>query len=177
MDLCRPMHTQLLSGTKYFLILIDQFTGYTTTKFLKEKEETFSSFKEYKAWAENFHQSKIMKIVSYGGGEFINNCFKDCVKIEGFEHSISPPYTPEHNGIVERDNRSVLEKARCLMLQTKLTDQFWAEATSTTTFLLNVAQKRDKVSPYEKWFKQKGQVSNLKTFGCKAWVRIPPIKR
>ncbi|MBW0524907.1 hypothetical protein O181_064622 [Austropuccinia psidii MF-1] len=165
MDLCGPMHTQLLSGTKYFLILIDQFTGYTTPKFLKQKEETFAAFKEYKAWSETFHQRKIMKIVSDGEGEFVNNFFKECARIEGLEHSISPPYTLEHNGIVERDNRSVLEKARCLMLQTKLTDQFWAEATSTATFLLNVAPKRDKVSPYKKWFNQKLPVLNLKTFG------------
>ncbi|MBW0488406.1 hypothetical protein O181_028121 [Austropuccinia psidii MF-1] len=80
-------------------------------------------------------------------GEFINNCFKNYAKIEGFEHSISPLYTPEHNGIAERGNRSVLEKARCLMQQTKLTDQFWAEATSTATFLLNVAEKHDNISP------------------------------
>ncbi|MBW0532863.1 hypothetical protein O181_072578 [Austropuccinia psidii MF-1] len=118
-----------------------------------------------------------MKIVSDWGGEFVNNCFKECARIEGFEHSISPPYTPEHNGIAERGNRSILEKARFLMLQTKLTDQLWAEATSTATFLLNVAPKRDKVSLYKKWFNQKPPVSNLKTFVCKSWVGIPPIKR
>ncbi|MBW0483301.1 hypothetical protein O181_023016 [Austropuccinia psidii MF-1] len=140
MDLYGPMHTQSPAGTKYFLILIDQFTGYATTKFLKRKGETFVAFKEYKAWAENFHQRKIMKIVSDGGGEFVNDCFREYARIEGFEHSISPPYTPEHNGKAERGNRSILEKARCLMLQSKLTDQFWAEATSTATFLQNATK-------------------------------------
>ncbi|MBW0540999.1 hypothetical protein O181_080714, partial [Austropuccinia psidii MF-1] len=140
-------------------------------------KETFPAFKEYKVWAENFHQRKITKVVSDGGGEFVNNRFKEYVKMEGFEHSISPAYTPEHNGIAERGNRSILEKARCLMLQSKLTDQFWAEATSTATFLLNVAPKHNGISPYKKWFNQEPPVSNLKTFGCKAWIRIPPIKR
>ncbi|MBW0550843.1 hypothetical protein O181_090558 [Austropuccinia psidii MF-1] len=107
-----------------------------------------------------------MKIVSDGGGEFVNNHFKECARIGGFEHSISPPYIQEHNGIAERGNRLILEKARCLMLQTKLTDQFWAEVTSTATFLLNVAPKCDKVSPYKKWFNQKPPVSNLQTFRC-----------
>ncbi|MBW0530709.1 hypothetical protein O181_070424 [Austropuccinia psidii MF-1] len=177
MDLCGPMHTKLLSGTKYFLILIDQFTGYTTTKFLKLKEETFAPFKEYKVWEENFHQRKIVKIVSDGGGEFVNTHLKECVRIEGFEQSISLPYTPEHNGVAERGNRLVLEKARCLMQQKLLTYQFWAEETSTATFLIIVAPKRDKITLYKKWFNQKPPVSNLKLFGCKAWVRIPPIKR
>ncbi|MBW0544368.1 hypothetical protein O181_084083 [Austropuccinia psidii MF-1] len=152
MDLCGPMHTQSLSGMKYFLILIDQFTGYTSTKFLKQKEETFAAFKEYKVWAENFHQIKITKVVSDGGGEFVNNQFKEYAKMEGFEHSISPAYTPEHNGIAER-------------------------ATSTATFLLNVAPKHDGISPYKKWFDREPPVSNRKMFGCKAWIRIPPIKR
>ncbi|MBW0480414.1 hypothetical protein O181_020129 [Austropuccinia psidii MF-1] len=127
--------------------------GYTTTKFLRRKEDTFAALKDYKAWAENLHQRRVVKVVLDGGGEFVNRCFKKYLEIEGFEHSISPPYTPEHNGIAVRGNRSVLEKARCLMQQTKLTDQFWAEAT--------------KIPP----------LSNLRTFGCKAWVRIPPIKR
>ncbi|MBW0559536.1 hypothetical protein O181_099251 [Austropuccinia psidii MF-1] len=144
MDLCGPMHTQSLSGIRYFLILIDQFTGYTTAKFSKQKEETFAAFKEYKAWAENLHQRKIVKIVSDGGGEFNNNYFKKYAKIEGFEHSISPPYTPEHNGVAER-------------------------ATSTATFLLNMAPKCDGISLYKKWFNRKLPVANLRTFGCKAW--------
>ncbi|MBW0557717.1 hypothetical protein O181_097432 [Austropuccinia psidii MF-1] len=124
--------------------------GYTTTKLLKQREETFSAFKEYKTWAENLHQRKIVKIVSDGGGEFINNGFKKYAKIEGIDHSISPPYTPEHNGVEERGNSSVLKKARCLMQQTKLADQFWAEAMYTATFLLNMAPKRDRISPYKK---------------------------
>ena len=57
--------------------------------------------------------------------------------------------------------------------------KFWAEAVSTayysrdqssTIFLKNVIS-------YEHWYGKKSNVSNLKVFGCKAYVQVPDAKR
>ncbi|MBW0466666.1 hypothetical protein O181_006381 [Austropuccinia psidii MF-1] len=63
-----------------------------------------------------------------GGGEFVNSNFRKLTDKYGINHIISPPYTPQHNGIAERGNRSIIEKMGCLLLQSKLPPQFWAEA-------------------------------------------------
>ncbi|MBW0489611.1 hypothetical protein O181_029326 [Austropuccinia psidii MF-1] len=77
---------------------------------------------------------------------------------------------PEQNAFSERGNRSILENKRCLMQTTELTDQFWAEAMSTETFLLNSEPKKHELPPYERWFGTKPPVESLWVFGCKAWT-------
>ncbi|KAJ9536639.1 hypothetical protein OSB04_un000188 [Centaurea solstitialis] len=42
MDLCGPMKFQSLAGRKYILVIVDDFSRYTWTKFLKSKDETSS---------------------------------------------------------------------------------------------------------------------------------------
>ncbi|MBW0467293.1 hypothetical protein O181_007008 [Austropuccinia psidii MF-1] len=70
-----------------------------------------------------------------GGGEFVNKSFKNHCTELGINHTISPPDTPQHNTFSERVNRSILKKARCLLLQSSLPLKFWTEAVSTATFL------------------------------------------
>ncbi|MBW0489909.1 hypothetical protein O181_029624, partial [Austropuccinia psidii MF-1] len=103
------------------------------------------------------------------GNVSINHCTE-----AGINHKISPPYTPQHNPFSERGNRSVLEKARCIMLQSKLPMKYWAEAVSTATFLCNLIPKHeDQKTPYEIWYNTKPSLHRLKPFGCKAWLKIP----
>ncbi|KAI3771143.1 hypothetical protein L6452_02301 [Arctium lappa] len=40
MDLCGPMRTQSLSGKKYILVIVDDYSRYTWVKFLRSKDET-----------------------------------------------------------------------------------------------------------------------------------------
>ncbi|MBW0558315.1 hypothetical protein O181_098030 [Austropuccinia psidii MF-1] len=113
----------------------DQMSGFITTKFLKNKSDCFNHFCIFKLLAENKFTTKIKNILTDGGGEFINKSFKNhCIEL-GINHIISPPYTPQHNPFAERGNRSILEKARCILLQSKLPTKYWAEAVSTATFL------------------------------------------
>ncbi|CAH9109831.1 unnamed protein product [Cuscuta epithymum] len=45
--------------------------------------------------------------------------------------------TPQHNGIAERMNRTLNERARCMRLKSGLPKMFWADAVNTATFLIN----------------------------------------
>ncbi|MBW0476698.1 hypothetical protein O181_016413 [Austropuccinia psidii MF-1] len=74
----------------------------------------------------------------------------------GINHIISPPYTPQHNSFSERGNQSVLEKARCILLQSNLPVKYWAEAVSTETFLCNLVQKdNNNMTPHDIWHKSR----------------------
>ncbi|MBW0482598.1 hypothetical protein O181_022313 [Austropuccinia psidii MF-1] len=174
LDLCGPFQTPSLAGSRYFLIIVDQFSGYITTKFLKNKNDSFNNFRNFCLLAENLHSTKIKNITTDGGGEFANKSFKNHCTNSGINHIISPPYTPQHNPFAERGNRSVLEKARCILLQSKLPVKYWAEAVSTATFLCNLVKKgNNNTTPYEIWHKSKPPLNKLKPFGCKAWLKIP----
>ncbi|UYV62737.1 hypothetical protein LAZ67_2001760 [Cordylochernes scorpioides] len=84
----------------------------------------------------------------------------------GIVHELTAPYTPEQNGISERDNRTIVESARCLLHGRKMSLELWAEAVNTAVYLLNRCTKvLGNSTPYEIWYKRKPSILHLKTFG------------
>lgn len=67
---------------------------------------------------------------------FKNNCD------EGMLHEVPTPYTPQHNGVAERRNRTIMNMVRSMLKGRKLPKYFWGEAVSTTSFILNRSSTR-----------------------------------
>ncbi|MBW0542512.1 hypothetical protein O181_082227 [Austropuccinia psidii MF-1] len=150
MDIVGPISPPSVSGHRYFLTIIDQHTSFKITRFLKRKSEVYEEFIIQQKLIENTHDRKIKKIITDGGGEFINQQFKELANQCGFVHSVAPPYTPEHN-----------------------------EAISTTTYLTNVIPTPSKknLSLYQLWSNNSPRINKIRTFVCKAIFLIPKQKR
>jgi len=171
LDLVGPFSVQSTGGALYFLTIVDQYSGYKHIKFLKQKSDTLEKFLEFKLLAENQLKTSIKRIVSDGGGEFCNSSFKAMVLENGIDHIISPPYTPQHNPFAERANRTILDKARCLLYHSKLPMKYWAEAINSATDLSNILpSKTGDGIPYEIWHGKKPQLDNIRPFGCLVYV-------
>ncbi|XP_041969254.1 uncharacterized protein LOC121730360 [Aricia agestis] len=71
----------------------------------------------------------------------------------GIKHQTSTPYTPEHNGLAERMNRTLVERAKCMLFEAKLQKHLWAEAVTAAAYVVNRSPSRvlSEVTPYEKW--------------------------
>ena len=69
-DVCGPMKTTSLGGSRYFLTFIDDFSRHTWVFSFKEKSETFKIFKEFKAEAENQAGVKLKVLRTDRGGEY-----------------------------------------------------------------------------------------------------------
>ncbi|KXJ79375.1 hypothetical protein RP20_CCG001137 [Aedes albopictus] len=65
-----------------------------------------------------------------------------CMRRDGIIHQTTCPYTPQQNGVAERMNRTLVEKARCMLNDSKLPKKFWAEAVSTAAYLVNRSPAR-----------------------------------
>ncbi|MBW0485649.1 hypothetical protein O181_025364 [Austropuccinia psidii MF-1] len=124
LDICGPIQSASFGGAKYFMIIVDQYTGYINIKFLKLKNDVYLHFRNFKEQAENKQQRKIQNITTDRGGEFVSKNFKSLRDKCGINHTISTPYTPQHNGIAERGKCLIIEKTCCLLLQSKLPPQF-----------------------------------------------------
>ncbi|XP_026475639.1 uncharacterized protein LOC113380719 [Ctenocephalides felis] len=151
-DVCGPMEQLSIGGSRYFLSFQDDYSKMCFVYFLKSKDEVLRCFKEFRA-------------VEY-------------LKENGIIHQRTNPYTPEQNGIAERLNRTLVEKARCLIFDGQLDKKFWAEAVNTAAYLKNRSVTSDLTkTPFELWWKKKPDVSHIKIFGSVVMDHVPKQKR
>ncbi|KAL0270911.1 UNVERIFIED_CONTAM: hypothetical protein PYX00_008181 [Menopon gallinae] len=178
-DICGPMKVRSLGGAKYFVTFIDDCSRYTEVYMLKNKSEVLEKFKIFKARAENITGRKIKYIRTDNAREYLSKEFNNLLERNGISRQLSAEYTPQQNGIAERTNRTLVEMARCLMLQGNLPQSLWAEAINTANFLRNRCPTKalnDK-TPFEAWSGQKPYVGFFRIIGSKAVVLDKGQKR
>eukprot|EP00253_Pinus_taeda_P021493 PITA_21493 len=122
-------------GTLYKLQ--DDFSRNTWIYFLKKKSEVFDRFKEFKALVENQTEKKIKVLRTDNGGEFCSKEFEEFCKKCGIARQKTTPYTPQQNGVAERMNKTLMERARSMLSGAGLGQEFWAEAVDTACYLVN----------------------------------------
>ena len=97
---------------------------------------------------------------------------------EGIVHQTSADYTPEQNGRAERLNKTIFEKVRAQLFESKLPHYLWAAVADTACFIRNCTPvSGSDVSPYEAFYGNVPDVFRMRVFGCKAYVHVPAAKR
>jgi transposase InsO family protein len=109
-----------IGGSKYCLIIVDDYSRFTWVFFLQEKSQTQETLKGFLRRAQNEFGLRIKKIRSDNGTEFKNSQIEGFLEEEGIKHEFSSPYTPQQNGVVERKNRTLLDMARTMLMSTRL---------------------------------------------------------
>ena len=110
----------------------------------------FNAFKVYIVGVENQLSKKIKVLRSDRGGEYFSSEFNSFCEEYGIIHECTTPYTQQHNGIVERKNRTFLEMVNDMLLNAKLNFNLWGQALLTVCHILNrILMKKNEISPYE----------------------------
>jgi hypothetical protein len=96
----------------------------------------------------------------------------------GMARHLTVPGTPQQNGLVERMNRTLLDKVRCMLHESGLTKRFWAEALNTAAYLINRSPSSaiGMMAPMEKWTGVKVDYSHLRVFGSLAYAHVKQDK-
>ncbi|GJU25980.1 retrotransposon protein, putative, ty1-copia subclass [Tanacetum coccineum] len=113
-DVCGPLRHVSRQGASYFITFKDDYSRYGYVYLLKYKHEVFETFKVFKNEVENQLKKTIKAIRSDRGGEYISQEFKDYLKANGIVQQLTSPYTPQHNGVSERRNRTLLDMVKNL---------------------------------------------------------------
>nr|GFA68663.1 retrotransposon protein, putative, Ty1-copia subclass [Tanacetum cinerariifolium] len=93
-------------------------------------------------------------------GEYMSQDFLDHLKDHGIIAHRTHPYTPQHNGVSKRRNKTLLDIVRSMMSQTTLPNSFWDYALETAARILNmVLTKKVEKTPYEVWNGQAPKLS------------------
>ena len=87
------------------------------------------------------------------GGEYCSKEFDDYCSYHGIRREKTVPRTPQENGVSERMNRTIMERARSMRLHVGLPLQFWADAVDTVVYLINrgPSSSLDGIIPEEEW--------------------------
>ena len=171
-DVCGPMSTTARGGFQYFITFTDDFSRYGYVYLMKHKSESLEKFKEFQNEVENQRGKKIKALRSDRGGEYLSHEFSNHLKSCGIVPQLTPPGTPQRNGVSERRNRTLLDMVRSMMSQSDLPLSFWGYALETAAFTLNRVPSKSVVkTPYEMWTGKTPSLSFLKIWGCEVYVK------
>jgi hypothetical protein len=95
MDLFGPIAYISINGSKYYLVIMDDYSRFTWVFFLQEKSQTQETLQGFLRRAQNEFVLRIKKIRSDNGTEFNNSQIEGFLEEEGIKHEFSSPYTPQ----------------------------------------------------------------------------------
>jgi hypothetical protein len=93
---------------------------------------------------------------------------------------VNPPRSPELNGVAERLNRTLEEKATAMIAEKGIGKEFWGEAVVAAAYLKNrspCSSLSRQITPEEAWTGRKPTVKFLKVWGSPTTVLIPKSSR
>ncbi|GKA88885.1 retrovirus-related pol polyprotein from transposon TNT 1-94 [Tanacetum coccineum] len=173
MDLFGPSAVRSYGGNRYTLVIVDDYSRYTWTRFLKDKTEAFDQFKIFSNKIQNQLGCTIVSIRTDHGREFDNEVqFKEFCNANGITHNFSAPRTPQSNDVVERKNRTLQEMSRTMLNEQSLPQKFWCNALDTSTYILNRILIRAILgkTPYELLRGRKPTLDYFRVFRSKCFI-------
>ncbi|GJW72635.1 retrovirus-related pol polyprotein from transposon TNT 1-94 [Tanacetum coccineum] len=172
MDLCGPMRVESINGKKYVLVIVDDYSRYTWTHFLRSKDETPGVLIDFLTLVQRGLHAQVTTVRTDKGTEFLNKTLHAYFAKEGIRHKTSTARTPEQNGVVERRNRTLVEAARTMLSAAKVPLFFWAEAIATTCFTQNrsLVIPRHEKTPYHIINARKLSVKFFHIFGSLCYI-------
>ncbi|GKA48357.1 retrovirus-related pol polyprotein from transposon TNT 1-94 [Tanacetum coccineum] len=104
-DGCGTMRVESFNGKKYVLVIVDNYSRYTWTHFLRSKDETPEVLINFLKLAQRGLHAQVRTVQTDKGTKFLNKTLHAYFAQEGIEHQTSTARTPEQNGVVKRWNQ------------------------------------------------------------------------
>ncbi|GJY89322.1 retrovirus-related pol polyprotein from transposon TNT 1-94 [Tanacetum coccineum] len=168
MDLCGPMRVLTINGEKYILVIVDDYSRFTWVKFLRSKDETLEVIIKFLKQIQVDLNKTIRYIRTDNGTEFVNKDLIAYYERVGIFHQKTVPRTPQQNGVVERQNRTLLEAARTMLIFSKALMFLWTEAVATACYTQNrsLIHTLHNKTPYELVHDKKPGLTFFCVFGA-----------
>lgn len=174
-DIAGPSNIPTIQGEIYFQTIIDDYSHYCVVFLLKQKSEAVDNIINYIRRYENEFEKTVKRIRCDNGGEYTCSKLREFCSLKGIALEYSLPYSPASNGVAERMNRSLYNKARTMLVETQLPKNLWGEAIKCAAFQLNrcTSMAINYKSPCEVLYGTR-DLNKLRAFGAKAWAYILP---
>ncbi|CAI7823246.1 unnamed protein product [Closterium sp. NIES-53] len=158
-DLCGPFRVAAKDGSLYFLLLKDRHTRFVWVMPVFKKSDVLWEFQKWLVLVERQAKKLVLMLRSDWGGEFLGKVFTDFVDSKGIVHDLTCPYTPQQNGMAEREMRTAVESMRTILLH-----MGW----STTP---------PGMTPYQLLTGKKLNLTLARVWGCMVQFMVPEQQR
>ncbi|GKA23138.1 retrovirus-related pol polyprotein from transposon TNT 1-94 [Tanacetum coccineum] len=134
MDLCGPMRMASINGKSYILVIVDDYSRFTWVIFLKAKDEAPAAIIKCIKNIQVCLKATVRNVRTDNGTEFVNQTLREWYENVGITHQTSVARTLQQNGVVERQNQTLVEAARTMLIFSKAPLFLWAEAINTACY-------------------------------------------
>ncbi|GKD12670.1 retrovirus-related pol polyprotein from transposon TNT 1-94 [Tanacetum coccineum] len=167
MDLCGLMRVASINGKRYILVIVDDYSRFTWVRFLKTKYEAPVAIIKCIKNIQVCLKATVHNVRTDNGTEFVNQTLCEWYENVGITHQTSVARTPQQNGVVKRQNRTLVEASRTMLIFFKALLFLWAEAINTTCYTHNrsLIRLRYNKTPYELMQDRKSDLSFFHVFG------------
>ncbi|CAI7888459.1 unnamed protein product [Closterium sp. NIES-53] len=179
MDVWGPAHVRGQGHERYFLLVIDDYSRYTTVFPLRRKGEVTEVLIDWIRVArlqlrESFSSDfPVLRLHSDRGGEFSSDLLRAFCRAEGIHQTFTLPASPQQNGIAEGRVGMVMDVARTSMIHAAAPHFLWPFAVQYAAHQINLQPwvSQPETSPTLQWTGKVGDVSAFRVWGSRAFVR------
>ncbi|CAI7792762.1 unnamed protein product [Closterium sp. NIES-54] len=179
MDVWGPAHVRGQSHERYFLLVVDDYSRYTTVFPLHSKGEDTEVLIDWIRVArlqlrERFGSDfPVQRLHSDRGGEFSSDLLRDFCRAQGIRQTFTLLASPQQNGIAERRIGMVMDVARTSMIHAVAPHFLWPFAVQYVAHQINIQPRVSlpETSPTLRWTGKVGDASAFRVWGSRAFVR------
>ncbi|CAI7865992.1 unnamed protein product [Closterium sp. NIES-54] len=178
MDVWGPAPVGGMDQERYFLLVVDDYTRYTTVFPLRCKADVSGVLIPWiRATRRQLHERfcrdfPVLRLHSDRGGEFSSDLLAELRRDEGIVHSFTLPASPQQNGIVERRIGLIMEVARTSMIHVAASHFLWPFVVRYAAHQLNLWPRvsEPETSPTIRWTGKVGDASEFQVWGALSLV-------
>ena len=169
-----PSPVASISGSRYFVIFIDDYSRYSWIFPMKSRSEILQIYSNFTKMVETQFFKRIKTFRSDNTLEYTQYAFQALLHSYGIVHYLTCPGTSQKNGRAERKFRHILDTIRALLLSTKIPASFWGEATLHAVHAINriPSDVIHNQTPYEHLFGSPPDYHHLRSFGSACFVLL-----
>ncbi|CAI7844392.1 unnamed protein product [Closterium sp. NIES-54] len=179
MDVWGPARVRGQGHERYFLLVVDDYSCYTTVFPLRSKGEVPEVLIDWirgarRQLSESFGSNlPVLCLHSDRGGEFSSDLLRAFCRSEGICQTFTLPASPQQNGIAERRIGMVMDVARTSMIHAAAPHFLWPFAVQYAAHQINLQPRVSlpETTPTLRWTGKVGDASAFRVWGSRAFVR------
>ncbi|CAI5504762.1 unnamed protein product [Closterium sp. Naga37s-1] len=179
MDVWGPARVRGQGHERYFLLVVDDYSRYTTVFPLRSKGDVTEVLIDWIRAArpqlrESFGSDfPVLRLHSDRGGEFSSALPGAFCRAQGIRQTFTLPASPQQNGIAERRIGMVMDVARTSMIHAAAPHFLWPFAVQYAAHQINLQPRVSlpETSPTLRWTGKVGDASAFRVWGSRAFVR------